>query len=268
MFPRLVSLSGLMAGAMAPDLIYFLMGTTTDRSVSHSWEGMFSFCLPAGTAFALAFHWLFKRAFLSSLPYPLDRYFSGLAVSRFEIRGIRAWIVLVISVAVGTLSHFFWDSFTHAQGQLVPYFPILLEYREIFGQQVQIARIAQHVSTLAGAAVMLLYLISGLLIPPATVKFRPKPTGEKLSYWATVIVGSGAAVAVGWWAWLDPAHLQHFIDRHVSGYVTVIGLSSWAGFFWATCLFAILTKQTGNALPGKNKPGKTESVTLVGEGKR
>lgn len=265
MFPRLVSLSGLMAGAMAPDLIYFLMGTTTDRSFSHSWRGLFVFCLPAGTALALAFHWLFKRAFLGALPYPLDRYFSGLAASRFEIGGGRGLVVLVVSVGIGTLSHFFWDSFTHANGQLVPYFPILLEYREIFGQRVQIARIAQHVSTLAGAAVIFLYLVSGLLIPPATVTFRPRPAREKVRFWGWNLLVSAAAIAVGWWAWLDPAHLQHFIERHVSGHLTVIGLCSWAGVFWGTCLYAIATKQIGNALVGNGKRPVSERTRLVKE---
>ena len=263
MFPGLVSLSGLMAGAMAPDLIYFLMGTTTDRSFSHSWPGMLYFCLPAGVAFALAFHWFFKQPFLASLPYPLDRYFSGLAVSRFEIRGFRGWMVLVVSVAIGTLSHYFWDSFTHNTGQLVPYFPILLEYREIFGQQVQFTRIAQHVSTAAGAAMIFLYLISGLLIPHATVKFRPIPTGEKLKYWGAVLVGSAAAIGLGWWAWLDPAHLQHFIDRRVSGHITVIGLSSWAGFFWATCLYSVISARFRNALSLNGKSVDSASVTLA-----
>lgn len=264
----MVSLSGLMAGAMAPDLIYFLMGTTTDRAFSHSWAGMFYFCLPAGVLFAFAFHWLFKQPFLNALPYPLDRYFSGLAATSFEVRGIRGWAVLVVSVAVGTLSHYFWDSFTHANGQLVPYFPILLESREIFGQQVQLTRIAQHVSTAAGAAVMFLYLVSGLLIPPATVKFRPLPRTQKLRYWGVVLLGSAGAIGLGWWAWLDPAHLQHFIDRQVSGHLTVIGLSSWAGFFWATCLYSLLSRPAYKILSHKHKETVVGSVTLTDKASR
>lgn len=261
MFPGLLSLSGLMSGAMAPDLIYFLMGTTINRNFTHSWGGMFYFGLPAGILFAFAFHWLFKRAFLCSLPYPLDRFFSGLAAGRFTVRDWKQWAVLVVSVAIGILSHFFWDSFTHPQGRLTWYFPILLEYKVIFGQPVQICRIAQHVSTVGGGLFILLYLVGGLLIPPATVKYRSRPVGEKARFWLVGLAGSAVAMLVGKWLWLTPSGIQHFIEHNASGPLTVYGLSSWAGFFWATCLFAVLTGR--HAIPmadngiGCDKQGDT-----------
>jgi len=259
MFPGLTSLSGLMAGAMAPDLIYFLMGTTINRNFTHSWSGMFIFDIPAGILFAFAFHWLFKRVFLESLPFPLDRFFSGLAASRFEVAGWKAWLVLVASVAIGVLSHFFWDSFTHAQGQLTWYFPILLERREIFGQQIQICRIAQHVSTAAGALFILLYLVSGLLIPPATVKYRPRPARDKIRIWLLGIVGSAAAMVLGKLLWLTPNGLQHFIEHNASGPLIVYGLSSWAGFFWVICLVALVTSRHAIPLPGNVMNGDSGS---------
>ena len=74
--PRWFSLTGLMAGAMAPDLLYFLMMQTSYRGVSHSWLGLFVFCLPAGIAFSFAFHHLFKQPVIHNLPWPLDRRLS------------------------------------------------------------------------------------------------------------------------------------------------------------------------------------------------
>ena len=105
--PNWFSLSGLMVGAMSPDLIYFLTTITFYRGISHSWFGLFIFCLPAGLLFAVMFHWLFKYHFIMNLPSPLDKNLSGLAVSRFFPRNIRDWSVLIFSVIIGALSHFF-----------------------------------------------------------------------------------------------------------------------------------------------------------------
>ena len=117
-WPRWFSLTGLMAGAMAPDLQYFLLADTTHRGLSHSWVGLFAVCLPMGLAFSFAFHWLFKEAFIANLPRPLDRWLSGLAVSTFGPRSWSEWAVLVSSVLIGALSHFAWDSFTHLHGEM------------------------------------------------------------------------------------------------------------------------------------------------------
>jgi len=107
-FPHWFSLTGLMAGAMAPDLIYFLALRTDFRGLSHSWPGLFLITLPAGVVFSFVFHRYFKYSFIRHLPSPLDRFLSGLAQSGWCVVGAKAWVILVVSVLVGSLSHFFW----------------------------------------------------------------------------------------------------------------------------------------------------------------
>lgn len=241
-WPRYFSLSGLMAGAMSPDLLYFLMMGTTERSFSHSWPGLFLFCLPAGVVFAFAFHRLFKRPFLAALPSGLDRFFSGLAYSRFDVCTVRAWLVLASSVLVGALSHFFWDAWTHAHGTIASRIPLFLSYVSILDREVQVTTILQHTSTLLGAGAILWYLVTGRLTPPAMTDYRSLESRRKWTYWIVAAVGSGvfALLALQIWAGGFGFWTLAHGDRGVV--IRAIGLGSWAGFFWATCMYGLAAR--------------------------
>lgn len=243
MWPRLFSLSGLMAGAMSPDLLYFLMMGTTERSFSHSWPGLFVFCVPAGVLFAIAFHRFFKRPFLQALPMPLDRFFSGLAESPFHLRSARAWMILAASVFVGALSHFFWDSWTHAHGVIASRIPLLLSYVTIAGRDVQVTTILQHSSTLAGMALILWYLLTGRLIPAPSRNHQPLAGKSKVRYWIVAGGGSVAAVAVALEIWCGGFGFWTFANADRGALIRALGLGSWAGFFWASCGYGALARR-------------------------
>ncbi|MBD3401774.1 DUF4184 family protein [candidate division GN15 bacterium] len=244
-WPQYLSLSGLMAGAMSPDLLYFLMMGTTERSFSHSWPGLVVFCIPAGVVFTFAFHWLFKRPFLRALPAPLDRYFSGLAESRFSVRGRRAWLVLIGSVAIGALSHFFWDSWTHATGVLARQFPPLLSHVSILGRDMPVTTLLQHLSTLLGTATILGFLVTGRLIPKPIAAFRPRPTSVKLRYWAIGVTGSLLAVILSVEIWCGGFGVWSLTHCDRGTLIRSFGLGSWAGFFWATSGYTVATAIKG-----------------------
>ena len=241
-WPRWFSLTGLMAGAMAPDLIYFLILITTHRGISHSWTGLFIFCLPAGIVFSFAFHQLFKYHFISNLPRPLDQFLSGLAESKFRIAGWRGLMVLAYSVLVGALSHFFWDSMTHEHGEIVRRIPLLLEKSVILGITVPNYRIVQHLSTAFGALTILIYALKSNLIPPP----KPNPTsrkpGEKSIFW---IVGGIVAFIIACLAvWLYHGYSILQVDRRLLSYPvsTTFGLAGWAGLFYFVCIYTLVKK--------------------------
>lgn len=240
--PQWLSLTGLMAGAMTPDLQYFLLMTTEFRGLSHSWAGLALFCLPVGVAFALAFHGLFKYYVILNLPALLDRHFSGLAVSRFTPRSARAWAVLAVSVMIGSVSHFAWDSFTHPWGELTKFLPWLLDRVELFGHPRQVNRIIQHVSTLSGIGLLVLFAWKGNILPPPAPLPRRTP-GRKWAFW--MAAGSFATV----FAVVVTCVYQVFLPDHAAWPFATFGLAGFAGFFWFTVGYSLLNR-TGRQVTG------------------
>ncbi len=220
-----------MAGAMAPDLVYFLTVDTTGRGVSHSWLGLLIFCLPAGIVFTFAFHYLFKYHAVLNLPHPFDRLFSGLAYSHFQPKTIRAWLILITSVLIGTLSHFFWDSMTHLDGEIVKIFPWLAEPRWIFGVMRPNCRWLQHISSVAGAIFVPVYLVKARLVPSPPTDFKRRPAVRKLLFWS--VIGTCGVVFAA----------LVFYFRGYSGMVFhVLGLGTWAGMFYTICAWTVISR--------------------------
>jgi sterol desaturase/sphingolipid hydroxylase (fatty acid hydroxylase superfamily) len=241
--PGWFSLTGLMSGAMAPDLQYFLLADTTHRGLSHSWTGLFLVDLPLGLIFAFAFHRLFKSVFVEHLPSPLDRTLSGLAESEFSPSGLRQWVVLIISILVGVLSHFFWDSFTHTGGVLAQRIPWLLEQSTILGITRHNTRWVQHVSSIFGAVAMIVGLWKWKLLPPQAKEPSEQTRVRKVVFW---LVGSGCglivAVAAVWF--YNRLYEWHLETGHSFGLgFQSFGLGSWAGFFYFVCVYSLLRQR-------------------------
>jgi len=241
--PGWFSLTGLISGAMAPDLQYFLLADTTHRGISHSWVGLFLVDLPLGLIFAFAFHRLFKRVFIEHMPAPLDRTLSGLAESKFCPSGLRPWVVLISSIVVGALSHFFWDSFTHTGGVLAQRIPWLLEQSTILGIARHNTRWAQHVSSILGALAMAVGLWKWKLLPPPVTRRSAQTPGRKVLFW---LAGSGcglagAVLAVWFYNLLYGWHLEMGYSFGL-GFQS-FGLGSWAGFFYFVCLYSLLRRR-------------------------
>jgi hypothetical protein len=252
-FPRYFSLTGLMAGAMSPDLLYFLLLDTTYRGISHSWLGLFTFCLPAGIIFSFVFHRLFKYHVIMNLPGPLDRFLSGLALKRFKIKGFRRRLILFYSVLLGALSHFFWDSFTHSQGEIARAIPFLLDYSTILGITRQNCTFVQHLSTVLGGFLVLIYMLKSPLLPKPFIGKSVISSDRKIRFW---LIGIIVAILF--------AIFTVFIKSHYDGWDLIgnppliymfrtFGLASWAGFFYYVCVYTLFFGPVGvnsNQIPG------------------
>lgn len=242
LFPRYFSLTGLMAGAISPDLLYFLLIDTVDRGISHSWTGLFIFCLPAGVVFSFAFHKLLKYNLILNLPGPLDLILSGLALQRFRIIGLRQWIILILSVLIGALSHFFWDSFTHAHGEIAKAIPFLLEESTIFGITRQNCTFLQHFSTILGAIFIPVYIVKARLIPEPKIVNPVYSKRRKWRFW----LGSTAAATI-FAVIVTIIKLRYFdfnlFPSHSMAYqAKVFGLAGWAGFFYYLCIYRLFSR--------------------------
>ncbi len=236
LWPQYFSLTGLMAGAMAPDLLYFLIATTAPRGISHSWLGLFVFCLPAGILFSFAFHWLFKKDFIANLPFKMDSYLSGLATSKWVPKGFLAWIVFLLSIIIGILSHFLWDAFTHAQGEIAQLLPFLNNTIVIFERNIKITSLLQHFSTLIGAIVTVLLLTKGKMLPKPNQDFVRRSVKHKINFWSYSFVFSIVFIVFVFWFY------KTYYPELPLPFWKTIGLASWAGFFWAVVFLSLYKK--------------------------
>ncbi len=106
--PRWTSGTALVLGSIAPDVEYFAR-TYPGVSVSHSWPGLFSFCLPV----TLALYWLVTRVIVVPLvahlpdagPLRLHEY----VLLRSQPSTLRHWSIVAVSALIGAASHVLLD---------------------------------------------------------------------------------------------------------------------------------------------------------------
>jgi hypothetical protein len=167
-FQKFVCLTGLAAGAVAPDFEYFLRMDM--KSVwSHTWSGLFFFDLPIGLALAFLFHNIVRGPLVASLPLFLESRFARAKDFRWNAYFKKRWVVVCVSVLVGSFSHILWDKFTHAGGFLPwPYY-----------------KIGQYASGVMGLLVIVFFVLRMQKDLSYTSEFNLK---VKLTYWLIVSI--------------------------------------------------------------------------------
>lgn len=247
LWPNYFSLTGLVAGAMAPDFIFFLQLTTANRGLSHSWTGLFIFCLPAGILFSLVFHHFFKEEFVNRLPLFLNKRLVWLLGVGGIPASIRQWIIFVASVLVGVLSHFFWDSWTHGSGETVRAFPWLLTALKIGKFKFPLYEIIHHTSSVIGG----LFVAAMLLRKPVN-----RPLNDTLQTTTTtniILFQTGGFIAAVLLAvfgiWLHGVYLEPEMSLlHSRRFLSVTaGLSTWAGYFYYVCTVGFIRRVRGRS---------------------
>lgn len=139
-YARVLPLSALVVGSMAPDFEYLIRLQPTS-TVSHTLSGSVWFCVPMGLL-----GWWFWRSLI--LP-ALGKEFPCLQV-RSPDPGWNAIGWVAVSIWVGAMTHIVWDSFTHPGGWMVQRHACL---SEIVWDRPPIAvhKVLQHASSLLGA---------------------------------------------------------------------------------------------------------------------
>ncbi|MEU9895313.1 DUF4184 family protein [Streptomyces phaeochromogenes] len=157
--------AALVAGAVAPDVPYFLArlgvsetspqdwyGPLLNATETHSFDAGLLVGLPLAVGLVAAYRML-RAPVTALLP-------SGLGLPESErVPGLRAraghvmW--LLVSALIGIASHLAWDSFTHGDGFLVTHVEAL---RASALGGLTVARLLQYVSTVFGLAVVGLHL--------------------------------------------------------------------------------------------------------------
>jgi len=188
--------AALVAGALAPDVPYFLplprsagswYEPLVNATTTHAWPGALTVAVP--TAAVLATLWWLVRAPLRTLvagetpgtaaPRPAGPSVPGRSRPGRSVPGHSVpWVAA--SLVLGVLTHVAWDAVTHGDGALVQRVAWL---REPLVGEVPAARVLQHVSTAAGLLVLALW------------------AGRRVAAWrragGRLVLGRGRTAAVG-----------------------------------------------------------------------
>jgi Domain of unknown function (DUF4184) len=148
--------SALVIGCMAPDFEYF-MRLEAGGGFGHQFIGVFLFDLPVSLIALWLFHAYAKEPIRAWLPENIRRRVR-LGPTSIPIRNFGEFALVVFSILVGIATHLLWDSFTHRSSW--PY-----EHMEFLHRTVHLpvwgaleyVRVFQHMSTIAGALVLLLW---------------------------------------------------------------------------------------------------------------
>lgn len=170
-----LSFDALLIGTIMPDLPYYvplLLGGGTQFAIeSHQWTGLFSYCIPRGMILFILWVWWLRPA-LNALVQPwllisfllpnhavtgLTKHqdpnnFDDKSKLRLNPLGlIRFWLVVMVSLLLGAISHLLWDGITHPDG-FVASRSSWLQYSMTlpYVGTIVTARILQYVTSIIG----------------------------------------------------------------------------------------------------------------------
>ncbi len=234
--------SALVAGSVAPDVFWFVprlpgVGLTkTHELFSALWlDPLIALVLLA------VFHVLLKRPLLALAPRPL----AGRLPRGFTWRR-PGWIGL--SLVIGAVTHVGWDAFTHESGG----FPFL---RIPLVTGVDVGRLIQLVSTIAGAGILAWWLVRWYRTAPTGP--APRPTRHRAPVTAFLAIGTLGGVLAQVLPFL--AHHDPMTRAGVVGNATYLAVTgAGSGFLAALVLYAL-------AWHARYRPLYTKRATSEGD---
>ncbi|WP_410617019.1 DUF4184 family protein [Amycolatopsis sp. lyj-109] len=216
--------SALVAGSVAPDLFWFLPAPEGfGLSRTHEFTAVLWLDPLLALALLAVFHVLLKRPLLALAPGPLAE-----RLPRHPFDWTRpGWIAL--SLVLGAATHVGWDAFTHESGGFA-----FLRVPLVTG--VDVGRLIQLVSTIAGAAVLAWWLVRWYRRTPAVPAPPPaRHRGLVTAFLAIGAAGGGLVQVLPFLAGHDPMTPAGVFGN--ATYLLVTGVGS--GFFAALGLYAL-----------------------------
>jgi hypothetical protein len=146
-------LSALVIGSITPDVPLFLP-FPMPRNVSHGFQGLLTFCLPAGILIYFVYRQVVAQPLRDLGPPAIQR---RLPWPWMPPPAVWTWPVL-LSLVVGALTHLVWDNFTHGGAPVVRLLPAL-ETRlfTVSGYTAYVFSVLQHASSAGGTLALALW---------------------------------------------------------------------------------------------------------------
>jgi hypothetical protein len=158
--------SALVAGSLSPDFGYFMPWSTF---YMYTIPGLFLFNLPVGLVLLWGFHTFAKWPLLSLLSAGLQRRLFRHAQG-FSFGPPKRFILIVLSVLVGSITHVIWDSFTHIYGWAVEQFAFL----SIRLGGTPLYEILQELGSLVGIGLLVYWFVRWLPNAPQSDQLPPR----------------------------------------------------------------------------------------------
>jgi hypothetical protein len=106
-------MTGLVIGSMTPDFEYFIRMRKGVSNYSHSIAGILWFDLPLGLFLVFLFHAVVRKPLIQHLPRYLHSKLHPYEALQWRFYFEKRWMVLIVSLLIGTASHLIWDRVTH-----------------------------------------------------------------------------------------------------------------------------------------------------------
>ncbi|MGF6906375.1 DUF4184 family protein [Fusobacterium sp. PH5-44] len=213
--PKWFSMTGLIIGSMLPDFEYFIR-MRMKSTFSHNIHALWYFHLPIGIIIAFIFHNLIRDFLIDNLPLFLKSRFHYMKNINWNDYFRKKWYLIVYSLVLGTLTHLFWDSFTHLNGYFVKIFPVLKSFVYISGKKVYYFKILQHTSTILGALVIFIFIIK---LP----KNNNVSKHISLPYWILFLIFLVIVIIIRMSMGIKYKHYVEFIVNIISsGFISLI----------------------------------------------
>lgn len=151
-------LTALILGSMAPDFEYFIHFIPY-QLYGHTIFGQVFYNLPLVLVISFIYHYVLKESIIINLPNPYCRYYHYLIKNKWKIKSFKSFIVFIYSALIGMFTHLLWDSFTHRGAYFVTRIDDLTNDINILNHSIPIYKILQHLSTMVGLLIILIFLI-------------------------------------------------------------------------------------------------------------
>ena len=202
------SMTGLIIGSIAPDFEKFMRMRAYDN-YSHTWESIFYFSLPLSLILAFLFHQLVRNTLIDHLPTVLQKRLVSYKDFNWVQHFKKYYVVIILSILVGALSHILWDAFTHNDGRFVKWIPILKNKIVIGSFSMSVYNFLQMFTSVLGAMI----IIIALLILPRYKITEQVPVKAKLKYWIIITVLAFIIVVI---RYIFGYHLRYLTNLVVS----------------------------------------------------
>ncbi|WP_168119547.1 DUF4184 family protein [Paenibacillus sp. HB172176] len=188
---KYVSLTGLTLGSMAPDMEYFLHFEPY-RSIGHTLPGFFRQAIPLSIIFAIVFHLIVKKSLALHLPSAFHlNHRAYHMLGEWRMNSVASWLIFLISLFIGFVSHLTVDSFTHSSGFFAMHFPSL-KFTMIMDRPLY--KLLQYGFSLLGLGFIAMTILYYLFRSNSDGAGVPEiPASQKLLFWScTFVIAIGA----------------------------------------------------------------------------
>jgi len=210
--PRYLSGTALIAGSMAPDFEYFFR-METNGIHGHTIPGIFYFDVPVVILLSFLFHNIVKNSLIDNAPVWIRTRLQVLRRFDFNDYFKTNYIAVIVSAVLGTMTHIFWDAFTHKTGYFVHLFDSFYARNNLqfAGLNIPLYKLLQHLSTWVGFVIIVFYIRA---IPSEQVV---EARSKNKNYWPGIVLITATIFALRFSIRPDDISLGNVMATLISG---------------------------------------------------